>query len=187
MRLPQIRMESQMAKIQIQQTPGKQEIQQPNAKTSIQLPKAQVSMSTTPSKLQIDQTKAWEDMNLMHITKRNDKFAQEGVQAIKEGMARRAQQGSQLMKIENNGNPIASQAIANGYDGKKNLGIKFIPSHFSVKINYQPSEVHINVQTNKPVIEATIRKPEHIYKKGSVDISMQQYQELEIDFINLFG
>ncbi|OZU88798.1 hypothetical protein CIL03_10970 [Virgibacillus indicus] len=187
MRLPQIRIDSQMAKIQIQQTAGKQEIQQPNAKISIQQPQAEISMTTTPSKLQIDQTQAWEDMNLMHITKRNDKFARAGLQDLQAGMARRAQQGSELMKIENKGNPIASQAIANGYRAKQSLGIKFIPSRFAVKTSYQPSEVQIDVQTNKPVIEATIRKPEHIYKQGSVDISMQQYQQLEIDYINLFG
>lgn len=187
MLMPQIRMESQMAKIHIQQTAGKQEIRQQKAELSIQQPKAEMSMTTSPSKLQIDQTEAWEDMNLMQIMKRNDKFAQEGLQSLKEGIARRAQQGSELMKIEKKGNPIAAQAATNGYEVKKNLGIKFIPSHFSVKTNFQPAIVHMDVQTKKPAIDATVQKPEITYRRGSVDISMKQYQHLQIDYINLFG
>lgn len=183
MHFPQIRMQSQMAQIQIQQTKGRQEIRQPKADLSIQQPRAQVSMKTTPSKLQIDQTQAWEDMNLMHIFRRNDKFAQEGMNAALEGAGRRAAEGTELMKIENGGNPIASQAIRNGHTPMKSLGIKFIPSHFSVKTSYQPSKVQIDVQTNKPIIEATPRRPEHHYEPGSVDISMKQYQSLEIDFV----
>lgn len=183
MQVPQIRIQSQTAQIQITQTKGKQEIRQPEAELSIQQPPAQVSINTTPSKLEIDQTKAWEDMNLMHIIRRNDQFAQEGMKGLLEGMGRRAEQGTALMKIENGSNPIANQAITNGHIQMKSLGITFIPSHFSVKTSYQPAEVNIDVQTNQPVIDATIRKVEHQYERGSVDISMKQYQQLEIDFV----
>lgn len=183
MQVSQIRIQSQTAQIQITQTKGKQEIQQPEAELSIQQPPAQVSINTTPSKLEIDQTKAWEDMNLMHIIRRNDQFAQEGMKGLLEGMGRRAEQGTALMKIENGSNPIANQAITNGHIQMKSLGITFIPSHFSVKTSYQPAEVNIDVQTIQPVIDATIRKVEHQYERGSVDISMKQYQQLEIDFV----
>lgn len=183
MHFPQIRMQSQLAQIQIQQTHGKQEIRQPKADLSIQQPQAQVSMKTTPSKLQIDQTQAWEDMNLMHIFRRNDKFGQEGMNAALEGAGRRAAEGTELVRIENGGNTIASQAKRNGHTPMRPLGIKFIPSHFAVKTSYQPSEVQIDVQTNKPIIEATPSRPEHHYERGSVDISMKQYQSLEIDFV----
>lgn len=183
MHFPQIRMQSQMAQIQMKQTNGKQEIRQPKADLSIQQPQAQMSIRTTPSKLQIDQTKAWEDMDLMSILRRNDKFAQEGLNGSLEGVGRRASQGRELMEIEKDGNPIASQAIRNGHTSMKSLGIKFIPSHFAVKTSYQPSEVQIDVQTNKPIIEATPRRPEHHYERGSVEISMKQYQSLVIDFV----
>lgn len=183
MQVPQIRIQSQMAKIQITQTKGKQEIRQPRAELSIQQPPAKITMNTTPSKLQIDQTQAWEDMNLMHIFKRNDKFAQEGMRSVQEGTGRRAAEGTEMMRIENGGNPIASQAITNGNTQMKSLGITFIPSHFSVKTSYQLAEVNIDVQTNKPIIEANPRKVEHHYERGQVDTSMKQYQQLEIDFV----
>ncbi|WP_249871317.1 DUF6470 family protein [Oceanobacillus saliphilus] len=185
MELPQIRMESQLAQIQIVKTDGRQQISQPQAELTIQQPKAQLSIRTSPGKLQIDQTQAWEDMNLMPITKRNKKFAQDGVNALMQGIARRARQGDELMKIENGGNPIANQAVQNSHPSMKSLGIKFIPSHFSVKTNYQPAEVHIEVKTNKPVIEAITRKPEFDFQPGKVETSLKQRQEIEISFTNL--
>ncbi len=180
-------MESQLARIQIQQTPGKQEIQQPKARISIQQPKAEVTMKTTPSKLSIDQTQAWEDMGLMHISKRIEKFANDGRQGVLEGIARRVQQGAELMKIENSSSPIVNQAITNAQDQMKQLGIKFIPSHFAVKIDYQPSEVQIDVNVNQPIIDNKAQKPIINYQPGEVSTSMQQYHDLQIDFINLFS
>ncbi|WP_164668083.1 DUF6470 family protein [Virgibacillus doumboii] len=187
MQLPQIRMESQMAKIQIQQQSGKQQIQQPEAKLSIRQPEADLTINTTPSKLDINQTQAWEDMNLMHVFKLIDKFANEGRQGAMEGIARRAQEGQQLMKIENKGNPIVSQAVSNAFDQKKQLGIKFIPSTFAVKTNYQPSEVQIEVKVNEPVIDAKPQKPIISYTPGGVTTSIKQYQDLQIDFVHLFS
>ncbi|SFA88248.1 hypothetical protein SAMN04488072_10354 [Lentibacillus halodurans] len=185
MRLPQIRMESQMAQIQIQQTSSRQEIRQPEADISIRQPHAEVSIETQPSKLTIDQTKAWEDMGLMHISRFIEKYANDGRQGVMDGIARRVKQGNGLMKIENDGNPIASQAITNAYDQQKQLGITFIPSHFAVKTNYEPADVEINVNINRPVIQNEPQKPIHTYTPGNVTTSMRQYQYLEIDVAHL--
>lgn len=187
MKLAQIRIQSQMAKIQIEQQRGIQEIRQPNAELSIEQPHAKLSMHSTQSKMNIDQTQAWEDMDLMHIFKRNARFAEEGKQAWLEGMARRASQGTELMRIENNGNPIANQAIENMPHQIKPLGITFIPSQFAVKFDYQPSEIDIQVETNKPNIHVKVHRPEHNYHPGKVSISMQQYAQLSIDVVNLFS
>lgn len=187
MRLPQIRLESQMAQIGLNQPPAKLAIQQPQAELSIQQPKAEISMQTSPSKLMIDQTQAWEDMNLMGPLRSTDKFAQNGYSGWLEGLGRRAEQGRELMEIENKGNPIANQAQINGHKQMKALGIDFVPSRFAVKISYQPSDVQIDVETNKPIIEAVQNQPIIHYQPGSVDVFMKQYQELKIDFTNLYS
>ncbi|WP_100010418.1 DUF6470 family protein [Lentibacillus sediminis] len=187
MKLPQIRIESQLARIQIRTTPARQEIRQPEAELTIRQPQAEVSIQTTPGRLQIDQTQAWEDMNLMHVFRLNEKFVDEAKADWSAGIARRAQQGTELMQIENGGNPLASQATANAYDGKKALGITFIPSPFAVKTDYQPAEVEIDVQTNPPVIDAKQQQPVHNYYPGSVETSLKQQAELDITFTNLFA
>lgn len=178
-------MESQLAQIQIHTTPAKLEMNQPNADLKIKQPPAEISIRTTPGKLEIDQTKAWEDMNLMSIMKRNKIFAEEGLQKVKEGIARRARQGNALMKIEHGGNPIVNQAIENSFDGMKRLGLTFIPSRFSVKINYEPATIDIEVKRNKPIIEATPQKVIHRYQPGSVETSLKQRNSLEIDVVNI--
>lgn len=186
MELPQIRMQSQQARIAIDTQPARQEMIQPKADLSIQQPRAEMTMQTTPAKLTIDQTQAWEDMNLRSVERLNEKIAQDGKQAALEGIGRRAAEGTELMKIENKGNPLISQAVQNAHEPMKALGIKFIPSAFAVKIHYQPSEVQIDVKPNKPIIEARVNKPEVNYIPGDVTVSMANYQDLQIDFVNLF-
>jgi hypothetical protein len=185
MELPQIHLQSTNAKINIQTQKGQQEIQQPPAELSIQQPKAEMEIERTPSRLTIDQTKAREDIDLKSISKRTEEAAQWGLQAVREGTARRIQEGDELMRIENKGNPIAEQAKRHHSLPEHEFGLGWIPSEGSVKINYDPVELDINWKINKPIIEAIVQKPIINYYPGKVDISMQQYQSLKIDFDNL--
>lgn len=187
MQFPQIRMTSEMAKISIEQIPGRQEIRQPKADLSIEQPSAELSIRTSPSKLTIDQTQAWEEMNLMSTLKSSEQHAKEGMQGVQEGTTRRAEQGTALMRIENGGDPINDQAIMNGHKQMKNLGITFIPSPFAVKYHYEPSDVQIDATVNKPLIDAKRNEPEHQYEQGEVRVDMKQYESLTIDFDYLFS
>lgn len=187
MRIPQIRMESVKAQIGMEQNMSKIYIQQKSADLTIEQPKANLQMSTTPSKLTIDQSLAFEQMNLKSVRKSIEEQADLGLQSISEGMARRAEQGNELMRIENDGNPIVSQAQINGHKQQKQLGISFIPKPFSVKMHYQPSELTIDVETNRPIIQAQQNKPEISFERGQVNIYMERYEHLDIDFVNLFS
>ncbi|WLV23980.1 DUF6470 family protein [Aciduricibacillus chroicocephali] len=186
MQLPQIRMESKLGQISLQTINAKQEIRQPQADLSIEQPHAEITMHTKPGKLTIDQSKAFEEMNLMSILRRNDKFAQEGMQAIQEGIGRRAAEGTELMRIEDGGNPLVSQAVNYANPPMKTLAIKFVPSYGSVKINYEPADLDIQVTPQKPRIDVQINKPEMTYTPGRVEVGMLQKAELNIDFVNLF-
>lgn len=176
-------MHSQMAKIDIHHTRGKQQIAQPKADLSIKQPHADIVMHTSPSRLTIDQTQAFEEMNVMSIFRRNDLFAEEGWRAVQAGTARKAAEGRQLMEIEDQGEPLIEQAIKNSRQATKDLGITFIPSPFAVRIAYEPSQLHINAQKHQPVIEAKAHQPQHRYSPGQVDITMKQYQGLDIDVL----
>lgn len=186
MQVPQIRMESQMARIQMEQHNADIELRQPQADLSIEQPKADVSIQTTKGKLTIDQTQAWEEMNLMSTRRHIEKFAEEGMSATSEGTARRAQQGTELMKIENDSNTIYSQAKANSGEQERLIGFKYVPSVFSVKIDYEPGTTEIDIVANKPNIDVTVNKPELTFNRGGAQISMAQYNELHIDYVNLF-
>ncbi|SFA44385.1 hypothetical protein SAMN05192569_100786 [Parageobacillus thermantarcticus] len=185
MQLPQIRLQSTFAKIAIQTTPPVQEIKQPPAELDLQQPPAEMKIETTPAKLTIDQTKAWEDMDLKHIFRRIEEFAQQGYKDWLEGIARVSRQGDELMRIEDGGNPIAEQAKENSEDPIYDFNIGWIPSPFSVKINFEPAKVHIDVKVNKPINSTKINKPIINYTPGKVTIDLAQRNSLKIDFVNL--
>ncbi|UZJ81015.1 DUF6470 family protein [Fictibacillus sp. KU28468] len=181
MSVPQLRMESTKGQIGITTIQPVQEIEQQPADLEIQQPKADLSIETTPGKLTIDQSQARADMDLKSIGRRIEEFAQKGYSDWLDGLARMAQQGDELMKIENGGQPIAEQAKENGESPMFEFNIGFVPSANSVRTNYEPTKVNIDWQVNKPVIEARINKPRHSYKPGEVHISMKQWPSLMID------
>jgi hypothetical protein len=185
MRLPQIRLESTFAQIAIKTIAPVQEIEQLPAELDLQQPPAEITIETTPSKLTIDQTKAWEDMDLKHISRRIEEFAQQGYEDWLEGIARVSRQGDELMRIEEDGNPIADQAKENGEDPIYDFNIGWIPSLFSVRTNFEPAKVHIDVKVNKPINNTKINKPIINYTPGKVTIELAQRNSLKIDFVNL--
>lgn len=186
LRLPQVRMQSQLAQISIHTQNAHQEIKQPKATQEIQQPSADFSIRTRPGKLTIDQSQAWYDMGLKSpLVSRND-WAREGYQNFMEAIAKRRREGDELMKIENGGNPLIAQATRNAHKDPKMVNIKFIPSVFSVKTDYQPAEVDIRIEPNQPIIRHTTNKPIMTYTPGRVTTGIKQEQDLVIDFDNLY-
>lgn len=185
MKLPQIRIQSQPALISHETIHAKQTIQQPKAELDLQQPPAEMTIHRTPSKLTIDQTAAREAVDLKSIRKRIEEFADNGRQELLEGIARRAQQGDELMKIENGGNPLASQAKQNSEKPEKQFNIGFIPPMFSVKLNYEPTKLDIDWQVNKVINNTKTNKPILDYEAGKVEIGLRQKESLDISFVNV--
>ncbi|WP_243356007.1 DUF6470 family protein [Bacillus litorisediminis] len=185
MQLPQIRIESQQAILGIRTKNATQEIKQPHADVQIIQPKAELSIETKKGQLTIDQTKAWEDMKLYSPLRSIEVSAQKGKQAWLEGIARRAQEGEQLMKIENGTNAITDIAYQKVKPETLNFNIGWIPSHFSVKIHYEPGDVEIQAQPRKTEINVTPQKPIISYTSGDVTYHLEQRPELNIEFVNL--
>lgn len=185
MQMPQVRLQSQQAKISLNTTDATVNIQQPKAEQSIHQPQAEITMHTTASKLTIDQTQAWNDMDLKSVFKRTEDFAELGKKSYLEGITRRVQEGKEMMQIENGGNPIATQAKQIDERKLKDFAMGWIPSRFAVKINYQPSKLDIDVKINRPEIKNTPQQTQFDYQSGQVDTGISQYQSLKVDFENL--
>lgn len=186
MQLPQIRLQSNFMKIGLNIEQPVQEIEQPKAIQSIEQPKAIVEIQTTPGKLTIDQSEARADMDLKSIAVRIRELSQNGYQDGLEGTKRRVIEGEQLMQIEHKGNPIAEQAKANSEGPEKQFNLGWIPSHFSVKLQYEPTKVNIHVEPQKPIIHTEVQRPIHNYLPGKTTVEVLERNNLEIDFINLF-
>ncbi|MFE0504610.1 DUF6470 family protein [Peribacillus butanolivorans] len=186
MQMPQIQLQSSSMKIGLNIDQPVQEIEQKAADQSIEQPRAILEIQITPGRLTIDQTKAREDMDLKSLSKRVEEFAQQGYQDWLAGMARRAQQGTELRHIEKGGNALADQARQNSKGPEKQFNLGWVPSHFSVQLDYQPAQVEIEATPQKPIIDVQVNKPNHTYTPGNVEVEVLQENSLDIDFINLF-
>lgn len=185
MNFPQIRLQSTNAQIAIQTTQPRQQIEQPAADLSIQQPKADMQIERTPSKLTIDQTKARADVDLKSIFQRTADAAQQGHQDLLSGIARRIQEGEEMMRIEKGGKPIANIAKQHRLMPEHEFNVGWIPSAGGVKINYDPGKVDINWKVNKPIIDSKQNKPIIDYTPGTVSVELKQPASLKIDFDNL--
>ena len=178
--IPHLIMHSVQGKIGMRSSKGKLKIYYSNADLSIQQPKAELKIKKTSSKLYIDQTQAWNNLNLKSAFVRIRDMSNMGRQAVLEGIKRRVDQGDTLMKIENKGNPIKSQAIENsqsqgGYD------TGHVPPTDAVKIQYQPTQLDIQWHIHQPDIKVTTHKPQYHYQPGELNIYVRQYPSLTIN------
>lgn len=162
--IPHLDIHTTRAQIDLKITDATVDIEQPKAVQDIQQPKGVLEIHTTRGHLEVDSSQAWEDLGLYSAPRAIKINAEQALQAVKEGMSRTVQEGNQMMDLRRKGNVI-SQIAKQRYGPKKvESEIKFIPSVDAVKIentpgtlsiNYTPSKVQINVQTNKPVITYT--------------------------------
>ncbi|PIC79856.1 hypothetical protein CSV75_07705 [Sporosarcina sp. P18a] len=181
MNIPQLQIQTTPAKIDLQVTKPVQEIQQPKATLSIEQPAAILEMSTTRPQLSLDTTENRADLDLKSVFRRTAENAQYGMQKVQEGAARRAQEGQQLMKIEN-GSTIADIVKQNTEKPMAELQVKFVGDRTKIKMSFSEGSLDINVTPQKPKIDAQINKPIHHYTPGKVSVEMQQYGSIEIDW-----
>lgn len=186
LQIGQIQMTSQMGKIQINQKAGEINISQPKTGMAISQPQPQMSIQTTKGKLTIDQSQAFEEANLYGPLRATEKEAQTGRQVIQEGTRRRAAEGVQLIDIHLDRNQIAEQAKQNGHRQYTPPSIKYVPSPFSVKTNYEKGNLSIDAKANEPQIDVKVNKPVIDFRRGGVDISMAQHPYLSIHFENTY-
>jgi hypothetical protein len=184
--LPQIRLQSTFIKTGLTIEKPIQRVEQPKVIHNIEQPAAILEIETIPGKLSIDSTEARADVDLKSIGRRIKENADQGYQDWLNGMARRARQGRDLAQIHKGGNPIAAHAKENSTKGLGQYGIKWIPSHFSVKLQYDPAKVNINVESQRPIIDSEVQKPIHEYIPGDVTVNVIEENSLQVDFINLF-
>jgi len=183
MNIPKLQIQSTKAQIGLDIQKAVQEIEQPQAKLDLQQPKAKISMQSQKSKLIIDAHEARESMDFKSSMSRTRDVAQQSIQDALEGTARRAQEGDELMQIENGGSPIADQAKRRGKQPYSSINIKFIPEAGGVKVNFEPGKLDILVEPQKVVNNSTINKPIHNYTPGKVKVDLLQEPSLKIDWL----
>ncbi|MFC0477860.1 DUF6470 family protein [Robertmurraya beringensis] len=182
MQIPQIRIQTTPAKIEISTKKGEMSIEQSLGDLQIEQPQAILNITRIPGKLTIDQTQARADVDLKSVKLRSEEAARVGKQDLLTGIARRIQEGTELMKIEDGFSAISSISKRNSEGEKKEFNIGWVPSIGSVKITYEPGKVDVEVTNNKPKIDYKLNKPILNYNPSQVITNLKQHASLKIDF-----
>ncbi|WP_342473036.1 DUF6470 family protein [Metasolibacillus sp. FSL H7-0170] len=187
MRLPQISIHTTDIQMDWQIHKPIQHIKQPRAEQRISQPAATVEIHTQKGKLSIDSSQARRELGNYPTSEMIMRYAQEGRQEMMKGISRRVREGRQMMLNAGKGQRGAIiQQIAMQNSGPKRPGpynIKFVPSVGSVKVNYRPATVDVNIQRNEPKIDVKVNKPIHDYTPGKVKGTMIQRPRVDIDVI----
>lgn len=181
MNIPQLQIQTTRGVLGLQITKPVQEIEQPKATISQQQPAAILEMSTTRPQLSIDTTENRADIDMKSVFRRSAENAQFGKQSLMNGIARRAQEGQQLVRIEDGGNALVAIAKQNSTPPPAELGIRFVGDRSKIKMSISPGTTNINATPQKPIYDVQVNKPIHHYTQGKVTGQMEQWADIQID------
>lgn len=183
MKLDRVVVHTTNEKVDIHSTQAKLQMSSTDTKVNIEQPAAILEMHSEPAKINVDSSQAWRDMGLLTTKESIEQAAQKGMQAVKEGTARRAREGNQMMNIASGQNSIP--AIAKG---KLNIhpvqsGIKWIPSEDAVKLSYVPGKLDIHITPQQPKFDVKIGDVTGQYTPGNVIGTTVQKASVETNVI----
>ena len=99
MQMPRLMMQNIPGRIGLTTTPPDLKMEQPRADLKIEQPPAELKITTTPSKLTIDQKKLGKLRKKAYISKGLKKGRSKAIGCVA-GMARTAEEGDEMMRIE---------------------------------------------------------------------------------------
>lgn len=185
MKLDQIQIRTQDAKVNLNISKPTQYIKQERAKQTIEQPAATIQMSHRDAKLLVDSSQAYRDLGLLTTKESIEQAAQKGKTAVMQGIARRVREGNQLMDISKSidGSTITSIAKSRDTFEHKQISIKWVPSVGAVKITYQAGNLNIHAQENKPKIDVQLGDVVHNYTPGKISGQLLQRESVETTVI----
>lgn len=181
MQIPRLTMTSQFARLGLQIDKPVQTIEQPRAEIEQSQPQAKVEVRRTQPRLTIDQTEAWASMERKNPLRIMEDAAREGMQAIQEGIARRASEGSRLMRIESGEDVAKNIAVELALPPPREMNVRFLLGRFGVEYSIEQGTTDIDVETSPPTFDVQVKSPIHEYERGKVTGVMEQYASLTID------
>ncbi|WP_017726242.1 DUF6470 family protein, partial [Halalkalibacterium ligniniphilum] len=141
-------------------------------------------ISRRASKLYIDQTAAFADANLKTPLRMANDFWAKSEQAVNEHIAKKRQQGDQMMKIENGFGAFAHIAKTDSEKPMRKAVIAYMPSSaFQVKFDYDPGELSFSVPDYHTDIRVTRNEPEIQIPKWQIDTYLRQKESISFQAV----
>lgn len=178
MNIPQIQIRQQYAKIGMDIREAELQIQQKDAEISIQQPAAKLEIRQVNVELKIDNYPHRYDLNIKNPTDFLQDTKQYSRQKILQSIARIAQNGDRIMRLKNKGNIIAEIAAEETFQPEGRLSIKWLRGP---KFEAVPGKVDIEAEERKVSMDVKLNKPEVVFNRGTVRVSMAQYNQISIE------
>jgi len=160
---------------------GRQSIEQPKGELELSQPKAELQVESELPKVIIDQYECFAEAGLKNSTDLMKDISQWSQKCLMEAIANYNQEGDMMAQIEKGGNPMPMIA-ENGAFPMYDFNIDFIPKS-RPKIDIIGS-LNIEWDIKKPIINYEARKPVIGFEYGKVDISMRQWPNIEINYVD---
>lgn len=185
MQMPSISIQKSDASIGLRSHKPSMQIRQQAADLQIRQDHAGfISISTTASKLHIDQTEAFADANLKSQLRFAKDYLSQSASVVSQFVAKTAQQGEQLKRIENGTGAIARIAKQNSVRPEPQVTLGFMPRSMSqVKFRYQPSDVRITAPHKEPDIKVTRREPQIEIPKWQTEAYVRQKNHIAFEAV----
>ena len=164
---------SQNAQLNLHSNRPQLQMEQPPATLEIRQPRGELTIDTTPCRYSIG-------------LKNNADFARDnaalGRQTAMETIARIAQDGDQLARIESKSDALADLAA----DSNLSEVPEIAWAHIALPdIHYQANPVQLNVIVGKVNLTVQPGTVQGDYKPGSVDIRVTQYPSVEMSVVDV--
>lgn len=180
--LPMIEIRQKFVKLAFDADPATMEIRQPNADVQINTTPAKMVIRSSPGELKINQSKAWDALGLgSHLEAMTRVYAR-AHQVFIENLARKVDEGNRMMDIHLKTNPIADIAREWTSEGVHFDELNFLgpASYDNVDISYVPSKAEIDIQPAKVVVQVQVNKPQIEARRGKFIAYLAQRPQIEI-------
>jgi hypothetical protein len=156
---------------------------------SQEMPSADVSrergglkVTNEPARMHVDNSEAWASTGLRSVHRSIDEAARRGVQLGKEGTGRLASDGNYLAAIQD-GSTIPRLAAMSIDHSMANMQMAFIPS-VAPDITWDPPVFSLNYEMDKLSFDwRTQNRPEMQYVPGNVEVDIEQYNKVVIEYL----
>ncbi|WP_026326562.1 DUF6470 family protein [Paenibacillus ginsengihumi] len=180
-RIPQIQIVQQPAKLGIDADLGQQELRQPRAKMDMKTVRPRLEIDAEFGKLYIDNSRVWDALGRGPHLEVMHRIYSECRNIALQGIAKIVEDGNRMAAIHTGENAIKALAEESTRD------IDFFEymymgeaSFDNIDMRYEPGTLDIQYIEGDTNIEVQVNPPEHRYTRGKLDVYMLQYPKVEI-------
>ncbi|MFP4662673.1 MAG: DUF6470 family protein [Halanaerobiales bacterium] len=177
MNTPQIQIDQRFAKINITIRNPAIEVNQDNSKLSINYPEDKIEINQHNARVYIDSYPSRYDLNIKKIGDMRKDITQKSKQIWIQAVSRMSQNGDRLMRIETNQNAVVQIAAQEAFPPRRELVYKWVSRPEN---HVTPGKLEIKFNQKSLDISSGTGNTDIFLNKGDVNISMSQYNELNI-------